>query len=89
MNISSVSTVRKITVERAYMEGRMPRRTSLYIRVERVLIPAPFVKCVIIKSSKDMVKASKNPDRTPGRISGKTTLKKADTGPAPKSIAAS
>ena len=45
--------------------------------------PGPFVKCVMIKSSKDMVNASKKPEDTPGRISGNTTLKKAYNGEAP------
>ena len=54
-----------------------------------VFIPAPFVKCVIIKSSSDIVKASKNPDITPGNISGNTTLKNAVSGVAPRSRAAS
>ena len=29
VKIKSANTVRKITVDRAYMEGRIPRRTSL------------------------------------------------------------
>ena len=43
----------------------------------------------MIKSSRDIVKASINPDKTPGNISGNTTLKKAYTGVAPRSSAAS
>ena len=54
-----------------------------------MFIPAPFVKCVIIKSSSDIVNASKNPDITPGNISGNTTLKNAMIGVAPRSSAAS
>ena len=64
-------------VDSAYMEGLMPRRTSLYINVDKVLMPAPRVKWVMMKSSSDMVKASRKPESTPGRISGNTTLKKA------------
>ena len=64
-------------VESAYISGLMPFRTSLYILVDRVSTPGPLVKCVMIKSSSDMVKANRNPDDTPGRISGNTTLKKA------------
>ena len=67
----------------------MPLLTSEYTRVDIVFIPAPFVKCVIIKSSSDIVKASKNPDITPGNISGNTTLKNAISGVAPRSRAAS
>ena len=48
--------------------------TSVYILVDRVSTPAPLVKCVIIKSSRDMVKAIRNPDKIPGMISGRTTL---------------
>ena len=40
-------------------------------------MPAPFVKWVMIKSSKDMVNASRKPESTPGMISGNTTLKNA------------
>ena len=52
-------------------------KRQLYILVDRVSTPGPLVKCVMIKSSSDMVKANRNPDDTPGRISGNTTLKKA------------
>ena len=54
-----------------------------------VLIPAPLVKWVMIKSSRDIVNAIKKPDNTPGIISGNTTLKNAFNGPAPRSMAAS
>ena len=59
-------------VERAYRLGFIPLLTSEYTKVDMVFIPAPFVKCVIIKSSSDIVKASKNPELTPGNISGNT-----------------
>ena len=52
-------------------------------------MPAPFVKWVMIKSSKDMVNAIKKPDKMPGKMSGNTTLKNAYTGDAPRSSAAS
>jgi hypothetical protein len=42
-----------------------------------VLVSGPFVKWVITKSSSDMVKAKKKPESTPGKISGRITLKKA------------
>ena len=49
----------------------------LYTTIEIFFTPFPDTKYEITKSSKDMVNASRKPDRTPGRISGKTTLKKA------------
>ena len=52
-------------------------------------MPAPLVKWVMMKSSKDMVNASRKPESTPGMISGNTTLKNAYMGEAPKSRAAS
>lgn len=67
----------KIIVDRAYISGFIPFFTSVYILVDKVSTPAPFVKWVMMKSSKDIVNAIKNPDNTPGRMSGKTTLKKA------------
>ena len=73
----------------AYISGLIPRRTSWYSIVEIVLMPAPLVKYVIIKSSREMVNAIKNPAIMPGMSSGRTTLIKAYTGPAPRSSAAS
>ena len=73
----TTKTVTKIRVDRAYIVGLIPFLASEYTRVEMVSIPAPLVKCVMIKSSRLMVKASKKPDKTPGIISGSTTLKKA------------
>ena len=43
----------------------------------------------MIKSSILIVKAIRRPENTPGRMSGKTTLKKALKGDAPRSMAAS
>ena len=77
IRIKSTSTDTNINVDRAYIVGLIPRRTSLYIRVDRVLTPAPLVKWVMTKSSNDIVKAIKNPERIPGIRSGSTTLKKA------------
>ena len=48
--------------------------TSLYIFVDSVSIPGPFVKWVITKSSSDIVNASRNPEKIPGMISGRTTF---------------
>ena len=42
--------------------------------VERVLTPAPFVKKVMEKSSKDIVTAIRNPENTPDLISGHVIL---------------
>ena len=59
------------------------------MRVDSVFIPAPLVKCVITKSSTDIVKESRKPETIPGIISGSTTLKNAYIGVAPRSRAAS
>ena len=66
-----------MTVDNAYNVGLIPTLTWLYISVDRVLMPTPLVKWVMTKSSTDMVNASRNPERTPGIISGSTTLKNA------------
>ena len=42
-----------------------------------LLYTSPFVKCVITKSSRDIVKESRKPEKIPGIISGSTTLKNA------------
>lgn len=57
--------------------------------IDNVLIPEPVVKKLTIKSSSDIVNDKSAPAITPGKISGKTTLKKAYIGDAPKSKAAS
>ena len=38
------STIAKIKVESAYISGFIPFFTSVYILVDRVSIPGPFVK---------------------------------------------
>lgn len=78
-----------MSVDKAYISGLMPFLTSVYILVESVSMPAPFVKWVIMKSSKDIVNAIKKPDKIPGERSGSVTLKKALIWDAPKSSAAS
>ena len=57
--------------------------------MDRVETPLPAVKKEMTKSSKDMVKAKIVPVMMPGMISGSMTLKKACTGVAPRSSAAS
>ena len=84
-----IRTVKNSRVLKEYISGLIPFLTSVYILVDRVSSPGPFVKCVIIKSSRDIVNASINPEAIPENISGKITLKKAYTGEAPKSSAAS
>ena len=64
-------------VDNAYNSGRIPLRNSVYSIVESVLTPAPLVKKVIEKSSRDIVTAIKNPENTPDLISGHVILKNA------------
>ena len=61
-------------VDSAYISGLIPFLTSLYIFVDSVSIPGPFVKWVITKSSSDIVNASRNPEKIPGMISGRNIL---------------
>ena len=82
-------TVRNMIVDSAYISGLIPFLTSLYIFVDSVSIPGPFVKWVITKSSSDIVNASRNPEKIPGMISGRTTFLNAEEGDAPRSSAAS
>ena len=85
---SRTSTVTKMMVDNAYISGLMPFFTSVQILVDSVSTPGPLVKWVMIKSSSDMVNAIRKPERIPGRISGNTTLKKAQVWEAPRSRAA-
>lgn len=71
---SRMRTVRNMIVDSAYISGLIPFLTSLYIFVDSVSIPGPFVKWVITKSSSDIVNASRNPEKIPGMISGRTTF---------------
>ena len=57
--------------------------------MEILLIPGPVVKYEIIKSSKDMVNATRAPLNIPGIIWGTITLTIAWKGVHPKSKAAS
>ena len=75
--------------ERALISGLMPRFAIVYISMESVETPPPVVKKEITKSSMDIVKARIAPVTIPGEISGMITLKKARSGVAPRSIAAS
>ncbi len=87
--IRITKTMVKIRVESAYISGFIPFLISPYIRVERVFTPAPFVNYVTTKSSMEMVKAMKNPERMPPASCGSTTLKNAYIPFAPRSLAAS
>ena len=55
----------------------------------RFLTPPPVTKYEMIKSSNDIVKAIKAPEKMPGIICGTKTLVNACHGVAPRSIAAS
>ena len=60
-----------------------------YITVDNVENELPRTKNVTTKSSSDSVNAIRNAERIPGINCGKTDLKNAVTGGAPKSCAAS
>ena len=55
-----------ISVESAMMFGLIPCFTDPKIAVGRVSTPAPLTKFVMMKSSSEMMKASRNPARNPG-----------------------
>ncbi len=61
-----------ISVESAMMFGLMPCLTAPKIAVGRVSTPAPLTKLVMMKSSREMMKASRNPERMPGAMSGRS-----------------
>ena len=51
----------KRRVDNAIIFGLIPCLTDPKIAVGRVSIPAPFIKLVMIKSSSEIMKASRNP----------------------------
>ena len=59
------------------MFGLMPAFTAPKIAVGSVSTPAPLTKLVMMKSSSEMMKASRKPDITPGAISGSSTRRNA------------
>ena len=52
----------------AMMLGLMPCLTDPKIAVGKVSTPAPLTKFVIRKSSSEMMKANKNPDRITNNV---------------------
>ncbi len=59
------------------MFGLMPCFTEPKIAVGRVSTPAPLTKLVMMKSSKEMMKASRKPLMMPGIMSGMRTRQNA------------
>jgi len=88
--------MKMIVVKARIVGGTGPFLILAWTSVDKVSIvlspdnnPAPLVKAVTMKSSKDRVMDNKNPDKMPGMISGMTTLNKAFLWVQPKSKAAS
>ena len=97
MIITALTTSKKRIVVKALNSGGIgPFLILAWTKVDKVSIflspeskPLPRVKAVTMKSSKLKVIESRNPDKTPGRISGTITFPNACLGDAPKSKAAS
>ena len=66
-----------IRVLSAMMLGLIPCLTEPKIAVGRVSTPAPLMKLVMMKSSSEMMNASRKPASTPGAISGRRTRRNA------------
>jgi hypothetical protein len=75
--MSSSNTAKNIRVDRAFSFGLIPLLAMDSTVIDRFVTPLPVVKKLITKSSRDRVRASKNPVITPGIISGIITLLKA------------
>src|SRR5690606_14300148 len=76
-SVTTATEASSIRVEIAMMLGLMPCFTLPKMAVGRGSIPAPLTKLVMMKSSRLMMKASSQPEITPGAISGSSTWVKA------------
>ena len=90
------TTMKMIVVKARIAGGIGPFLILAWTKVDKVSMvfsplskPAPLVKAVTMKSSSDKVMAKRKPERIPGRISGKMTLKRACLWVQPRSRAAS
>lgn len=79
----------KVIVAIAFISGETPDFIFEKISIGNVITPEPVVKDAFIKSSKDCVKAKREPAKIPGAIIGKVTFVKVWKGVAPKLKAAS
>lgn len=75
-------------VDKALIVGLI-RFDMVYTKIEMFLTPFPDTKYEMTKSSKDIVKAIRAPEITPGIMRGTITFVKAPKGVHPKSKAAS
>ena len=82
-------TVRIISVAKALMSGVTPSLTLDQINRGKVVDPGPVVNALITTSSRLIVKASSQPDRIAGEITGRVTSNITCQGRLPRSIAAS
>ena len=82
-------TSRTVIVASALMSGVTPSLTFDQISSGRVVLPGPVVKLVITTSSREMVKASSQPERMAGLMIGKVMSRITCQGREPRSIAAS
>ena len=73
--VTNKTDTKSISVESAMILGLIPCLTEPKIAVGRVSIPAPFTKLVMMKSSSEMIKANKKPDRMPGHMRGISTYR--------------
>ena len=71
-----------MSVEMAIILGLMPCLTAPKIAVGKVSTPAPLTKLVMMKSSREIIKANRKPDRMPGTINGNKISKKVCPGVA-------
>lgn len=75
--INKINTHKNSNVDRALISGLIPLRAMEKIKMDRLVTPEPVVKKLMMKSSKDKVKARIKPVSTPGMISGRITRRKA------------
>jgi hypothetical protein len=80
--------VKMSSEETAAMVGSISSRILLHIWRGSVIARYPLRKMAITISSKEVIKAKRAPEITPGRIRGKVTLKKVIKRLAPKLMAA-
>lgn len=93
MTIWYIRIARKVIarriVESALIRGKEPLRIMLYICIGSVVEPGPATKKEITKSSMESVKARRDPERIPGKMTGIRTRQVMAHVPAPRSLAAS